>query len=73
MGECASVLGQKKCATHRRVGVLQIVFSLSGKYTQDLWFLHKTIYLFIYLSLLLFLSEKGFFSVVFTEIDYLDL
>ena len=24
--ECASVLGQKKSATHRRVGVLQIVF-----------------------------------------------
>ena len=25
-GECASVLGQKKHAAHRRVGVLQIVF-----------------------------------------------
>ena len=25
-GECASVLGEKRCAAHKRVGVLQIVF-----------------------------------------------
>ena len=73
MGECASVLGQKKSAAHRRVGVLQIVSSLSGKCTQDLWFVHKTIYLFNYLFIIylfvylfiyvfiLFFSEKGFF------------
>ena len=29
MGECASVLGQKKSSPHRRVVVLQIVFRLS--------------------------------------------
>ena len=34
-GECAHVLGQKKCSS-QRVGVLQIVFWLSGKYLQDL-------------------------------------
>ena len=49
MGECGSVLGQKKSGAHRRVRVLQIVFSLSGKYTQDLWFVHRTIDVFIYL------------------------
>ena len=38
MGKCASVLGQEKSAAHRRVGVLQIVLWLSGKYTQDLRF-----------------------------------
>ena len=41
-GECASVLGQKKSAAERRVGVLQIVFLLSGEYTQDLRFVHRT-------------------------------
>ena len=40
--ECASVLGQKKSAAHRRVGVLQTVFWLSGKYIQDLRFAHRT-------------------------------
>ena len=59
MGECGSVLGQKKSAAHRRVRVLQIVFSLSGKYTQDLWFVHRTIdvfiYLFIYLLIYVFI------------------
>ena len=40
-GECVPVLGQKKSAAHRRVGVLQTVFWLSGKYTQDLRFAHS--------------------------------
>ena len=55
MGECASVLGQKKSAAHRRVGVFQTVFSLSGKHTQDLWFVHRTICIFIYLLIYLFI------------------
>ena len=37
-GKCASVLGQKKLAGHLRVGVLQTVFWLSGKHTEDLRF-----------------------------------
>ena len=41
-GEYISVLGQKKSATQRRVGVLQIAFWVSGKYTQVLRFLHRT-------------------------------
>ena len=41
MGGCAFVLGHKKPAAHRRVGVLQIVFWLSGQYTQDLSFVHS--------------------------------
>ena len=62
MGECASVLGQKKSAAHRRVRVFQVVFPLSGKYTQDLWFVHRTIYIFIYLFLNSFiLIRKRFF------------
>ena len=36
MGECASLLGQKKSAADRWVGVLEIVVWLSGKYMQDL-------------------------------------
>ena len=41
-GECASVLGQKKkSAAHRSVGVLQIIFCLSGEYSQDLRFAHR--------------------------------
>ena len=35
MGECVSMLGEKKSAAHRRVGVLQIVFWLTGEYTKD--------------------------------------
>ena len=42
MGEFASVLGQKKSAAYGRVGVLQIVLSPSGEYTQDLRFAHRT-------------------------------
>ena len=42
MGECVPVLGQKKSAAHRRVGVLQTVFWLSGKYMQDLRFAHSS-------------------------------
>ena len=34
-GECTSVLGQKKSEAHIRVGVLQILFLPSGKYTHD--------------------------------------
>ena len=41
-GECASVLCQKKYAAHRMVGMLQIVFWLSGEYTQDLRFVLRT-------------------------------
>ena len=55
MSECASVLGQKKSAAHRRVGVLQIVFSFSGKYTHDLWFVHRMIHIFIHLFTYLFI------------------
>ena len=40
--ECTSALGQKKSAAYRRVGVLQIVFWLSGECTHDLRFVHKT-------------------------------
>ena len=42
VGECPSVLGQKKHAGHRRVGLFQIVFWLSGKYMQDSSFVHRT-------------------------------
>ena len=57
MGECTSVLGQKKSAAHRRVGVLQIAFWLSGKYMQDLRFLHR---MRNFLNLMLFLhSSEG--------------
>ena len=41
-GEFASVLGQKKSAAYRRVGVLQIVLSPSGEHTQDSRFAHRT-------------------------------
>ena len=38
MGECTPVLGQKKSAAHRTVGMLQITFWLSDEYTRDLRF-----------------------------------
>ena len=41
-GEFESVLGQKKSAAYRRVGVLQIVLPPSGEYTQDLRCVHRT-------------------------------
>ena len=40
--EYASVLGQKNSPAHRRVGVLQNVFWLSGEYMQDLRFVQRT-------------------------------
>ena len=42
MGESTPVPGQKKPAAQGWVGVLQIVFWLSGKYMQDLRFVHRT-------------------------------
>ena len=40
--ECTSMPGQKISAAHKEIRVLQIVFSLSGEYTQDLRFVHST-------------------------------
>ena len=34
--------GQKISAAHKEIRVLQIVFSLSGEYTQDIRFVHST-------------------------------
>ena len=63
-GECAHVLGQKKCSL-QRVGVLQIVFWLSGKYMQDLRFVNRTrnsrifrFYAWIFFNLILFLHSS---------------
>ena len=63
-GECAHVLGQKKCSS-QRVGVLQIVFWLSGKYMQDLRFVNRTrnsrifrFYAWIFFNLISFLHSS---------------
>ena len=53
MCECTSVLGQKTSAAHRRVECF-IVFWLSGKYTQDLKFVH--VYFFYSYQKKVFLS-----------------
>ena len=39
--ECAPALGQEKSRAHRRVGVLQNVFWLSGEHTHNLRFAHS--------------------------------
>ena len=36
MGECVSVMGQKKSAVHRRVGVLELVFLQNMKHIKRL-------------------------------------
>ena len=66
--------GSEKFAGHRRIGVLQNVFSLSVEYTQDLRFvqgwekckiLEKDFYAWIILNVISFLhSLENYFDVV---------